>query len=68
MYKTKEQALQAANQSELERGIHLWVYRCDYCGNWHLTHSSPEDYVSHYSEHHTGKPRSRKRGYKPRRR
>ncbi|MCI1984827.1 MAG: hypothetical protein LKJ47_08715 [Bifidobacteriaceae bacterium] len=74
MYKTKVQALQAADDGYRTRGTRLWVYRCDSCGTWHLTHSAP---IPEYGEgggrggHGDAsrrKPMSRKRGYKPRRR
>lgn len=67
MYATKQQALQAADQSERERGTNLWVYRCDYCATWHLTHNPPRAEAT-YHQGYSAKPRSRKRGYKPRRR
>ncbi|WP_250310023.1 hypothetical protein [Gardnerella sp. Marseille-Q2328] len=70
MYKNKGQALMAAEQSLRERGAKLWVYACEYCGCWHLTHRDPVDRM--YSDMRppsaSTKPRSRKRGYKPRRR
>ncbi|MDF7664498.1 hypothetical protein PT282_07495 [Bifidobacterium sp. ESL0763] len=72
IYHDKAQAERAARQGLIERGAELWVYRCEYCGGWHLTHHDPKE------EHllrgmgaqatRQGKPRSRKRGFKPRRR
>lgn len=41
MYHDKAQAQHAADQSLIERGAELWVYRCEYCGTWHLTHRDP---------------------------
>jgi hypothetical protein len=71
MYKTKVQALRAADDGYRDRGQRLWVYRCDSCGTWHLTHSAPIPDImgDHGSKGHGGrrKPQSRKRGYKPRR-
>ena len=32
MYHDKAQAQHAADQSLIERGAELWVYRCEYCG------------------------------------
>lgn len=68
MYHDKAQALRAADQSWRERGAELWVYRCEYCGSWHLTHHDPSlrDMTPHMAMQQ--KPHSRKRGYKPRRR
>jgi len=70
MYKNKGQALMAAEQSLRERGAQLWVYACEYCGCWHLTHKNPVDrmYSDMRSPSASAKPKSRKRGYKPRRR
>ena len=73
MYHDKAQAQRAAEASFVERGVQLWVYRCEYCGAWHLTHRDPETSLAYGSEaqgpHGSGrrKPHSRKRGYKPRR-
>lgn len=66
MYHDKVTALQAAEQSRIERGTELWVYRCQYCNNWHLTHQDPQLH-KHAPTPNQRKPRSRKRGYKPRR-
>ena len=68
MYANKGQALMAADKSLRERGARLWVYKCDYCGSWHLTHSNPaiRKYCDMRSRFETTKPKSRKRGYKPR--
>ena len=41
MYRDKATARQAADQSWRERGTELWVYRCECCGTWHLTHRDP---------------------------
>ena len=41
MYRDKATARQAADQSWRERGTELWVYRCEFCGTWHLTHRDP---------------------------
>jgi len=41
MYRDKATARQAADQSLRERGTELWVYRCEFCGTWHLTHRDP---------------------------
>ncbi|WEV72496.1 hypothetical protein [Bifidobacterium sp. ESL0790] len=67
MYHDKAQAQRAANQAMLERGAELWVYRCEYCGQWHLTHHDPSDERLLYGMRSSRKPRSRKRGFKPRR-
>ncbi|WP_081867331.1 hypothetical protein [Bifidobacterium bombi] len=67
MYHDRVQALRAAEQSFIERGTELWVYRCEFCGRWHLTHHDPKNSMGtmqHYKG--AGRPRSRKRGYKPR--
>ncbi|RSX53406.1 hypothetical protein D2E26_1448 [Bifidobacterium dolichotidis] len=67
MYQNKLTALQAAETSRIERGVELWVYRCEFCSTWHLTHHDPNARM--YSESsRTRKPHSRKKGYKPRRR
>ena len=42
MYRDKATARQAADQSWRERGTELWVYRCEFCGTWHLTHRDPQ--------------------------
>lgn len=70
MYTNKGQALIAADKSLRERGAQLWVYKCEYCGCWHLTHSNPaiRKYYDTRSRFETTKPKSRKRGYKPRQR
>lgn len=72
MYRDKVQAQRAAEQSLIERGAELWVYRCEYCGTWHLTHHDPANSFVHESfagggKYGNGRQRSRKRGYKPRR-
>ena len=68
MYHDKVTAQRAAERSFYERGVQLWVYRCDYCGAWHLTSHSPEVHAALFTARRRIKPRSRKRGYKPRRR
>ena len=74
MYKTKTQALTAAEQCGIEQGVELTVYRCDYCGTWHLTHhleDGPRWFGASSSGFfgQEGKRRaSRRRAYKPRRR
>lgn len=69
MYRNKAVAQQAADEGYLERGTRLWIYRCDYCGTWHLTHHPPmEEHLSQGAIWNGRKPRSRHRGYKPRRR
>ncbi len=66
MYHDKVKALQAAEDSRIERGTELWVYRCDFCGMWHLTHRNPQLNVARMSQKGSRKPYSRKKGYKPR--
>lgn len=68
MYATKVQALQAAEDSRIERGTQLWVYQCSYCGTWHLTHRDPQLNLQTQALRGKGKPTSRKKGYKPRHR
>ncbi|MCH4852190.1 hypothetical protein [Bifidobacterium pseudolongum] len=68
MYKDKITALQAAEQSRLERGAELWVYRCEFCGTWHLTHRDPQLNYMRTQRALQRKPHSRKRGFKPRHR
>ena len=68
MYHDKATAQQAADQSWRERGTELWVYRCGFCGTWHLTHRDPQSSYMHVSLNQQLKPHSRKKGYKPRRR
>ncbi|MCI1890418.1 hypothetical protein [Bifidobacterium crudilactis] len=67
MYHDQTSARRAAEESRVQRGVELWVYRCELCGTWHLTSRAPgsEGYASKST---ASKPRSRKRGYKPRRR
>ena len=67
MYHDKTQAQRAADQSLIERGAELWVYRCEYCGCWHLTHRDPQSSYRHVPLNQQLKPHSRKKGYKPRR-
>ena len=68
MYHDKIQAQRAADNSFVERGAELWVYQCEYCGCWHLTHSDPSARQMRITMAKGVKPHSRKRGYKPRRR
>ena len=68
MYHDKATAQQAADQSWRERGTELWIYRCDFCGTWHLTHRDPQSSYMHVPLNQQLKPHSRKKGYKPRRR
>lgn len=73
MYRTQEQCLQAARKSYQERGVRLWAYRCDDCGNWHLTSRAPippslRFKTPAHGSTWGGKSRSRKRGFKPRKR
>lgn len=68
MYHDRVKALDAANRSLVERGVELWVYRCKFCGCWHLTHRDPDSPVSGSLSGMSRRPRSRKRGFKPRRR
>lgn len=65
MYHDKAKALRAADQSLMERGARLWVYRCQYCGSWHLTSHEPGTYTR-VPLNQQLKPHSRKKGYKPR--
>jgi len=67
MYRDKATARQAADQSWRERGIELWVYRCEFCGTWHLTHRDPQSSYTYVPFNQQIKPHSRKKGYKPRR-
>ena len=68
MYHDKMRAQQAADQSLRERGAELWVYRCEFCGHWHLTHHDPNASYRFAPLNQERKPHSRKKGYKPRRR
>ncbi len=68
MYHDKVQAQHAAEQSFIERGAELWVYRCEFCGCWHLTHRDPQSSYRYIPLNQELKPHSRKKGYKPRRR
>ena len=68
MYHDRAKAQQAADRSMVERNVLLWVYRCDYCGSWHLTSHEPSSYQRMRTASRALKPHSRKRGYKPRRR
>ena len=67
MYHDKATAQQAADQSWRERGTELWVYRCEFCGTWHLTHRDPQSNYTYVPFNQQLKPHSRKKGYKPRR-
>ena len=67
MYRDKATARQAADQSWRERGTELWVYRCEFCGTWHLTHRDPQSSYTYVPFNQQIKPHSRKKGYKPRR-
>ena len=42
MYRDEATARRAADQGWRERGTELWVYRCGFCGTWHLTHRDPQ--------------------------
>ena len=66
MYHDKAQAQHAADQSLIERGAELWVYRCEYCVTWHLTHRDPAHEHTYVPLNQQIKPHSRKKGYKPR--
>ncbi|MFT8331888.1 hypothetical protein [Bifidobacterium psychraerophilum] len=67
MYQDQGAARRAAEESRIQRGVELWVYRCDLCGSWHLTSRQPgEGVTARFGG--ASKPHSRKRGYKPRRR
>ncbi|MFT8538390.1 hypothetical protein [Bifidobacterium aquikefiri] len=66
MYHDKAMAERAADESFVSRGVRLWVYQCEYCRTWHLTSRDPATTLPHYSIERSRKPRSRKRGYKPR--
>ena len=68
MYHDKATAQQAPDQSWRERRTELWVYRCDFCGTWHLTHRDPQSSYMHVPLNQQLKPDSRKKGYKGRRR
>ncbi|WP_094722907.1 hypothetical protein [Bombiscardovia coagulans] len=67
MYHDKVTAQRAAEQSYIDRGTQLWTYRCQYCGCWHLTSHEPGSYLPSPANRQQ-RQRSRKRGYKPRRR
>ena len=68
MYHDQAAAQRAAEESRVERGAELWVYRCEYCGAWHLTHHDPELQSVYAPLNQRIKPHSRKKGFKPRRR
>ena len=68
MYHDKAKALEAAEDSLVERGVTLWVYRCRFCGTWHLTHRDPNSPMTNGPHTGSRRPHSRKRGFKPRRR
>lgn len=68
MYHDKAQAQRAADESFRERGIELWVYRCELCGTWHLTSRDPDSSYRYVPLNQQIRPHSRKKGYKPRRR
>ncbi len=68
MYKDKITSLQAAELRRLERGVERWVYRCAFCGTWHLTHRDPQINYMHTQRALQRKPHSRTRGFKPRHR
>ncbi|MCI1832004.1 MAG: hypothetical protein LKI88_02845 [Bifidobacterium sp.] len=70
MYHDKATAQRAADRSFVERSRELWVYRCRYCGAWHLTSQDPQYRSARNTataQRRGGHP-SRKRGYKPRNR
>ncbi|AKV55819.1 hypothetical protein BACT_0081 [Bifidobacterium actinocoloniiforme DSM 22766] len=68
MYHDKLAAERAAERSQLERSVDLWVYRCQDCGCWHLTSHEPGRYLGGPFARGQGHRHSRKRGYKPRQR
>lgn len=61
MYRDKATARQAADQSWRERGTELWVYRCEFCGTWHLTHHDPQSSYTYVPFNQQIKPHSRKK-------
>ena len=68
MYHDRTQARLAADDSLAQRGVQLWVYQCDSCGSWHLTHRDPAMRKAYVPLNQQIKPHSRKKGFKPRRR
>lgn len=68
MYHDRVQARIAADKIFCENGTELWTYQCEFCGTWHLTHHDPQEAVARTKLSRLHKPRSRKRGYKPRQR
>ena len=58
MYRDKATARQAADQSWRERGTELWVYRCEFCGTWHLTHRDPQSSYTYVPFNQQIKPQS----------
>ena len=68
MYHDRAQATQAVDESLAQHGVELWVYQCEYCGSWHLTHRDPELRAAYVPLNQQIKPHSRKKGFKPRRR
>lgn len=68
MYHDKATAERAADDSLVQRGATLWVYRCQYCSTWHLTSRDPADAYAYAPLNRSVKPHSRKKGYKPRQR
>jgi hypothetical protein len=43
VFRSKQDALRAANVRHLESGVTLNVYECDFCSSWHLGSSSPRE-------------------------
>ncbi|KFI59363.1 hypothetical protein [Bifidobacterium gallicum] len=68
MYHDKVTALQAAEQSRIERHTELWVYQCEFCHTWHLTHRNPQAVLPPFTQRSGKRPHSRKKGFKPRHR
>ena len=44
MYASAAQAQKEVQERYFEAGVTLFVYRCPWCGKWHLTKSDPNAY------------------------
>lgn len=41
-YRSQEEAAMVSRRAQLERGVRLYIYSCNWCGDYHLT-SKPND-------------------------
>ena len=62
---TKRRPGRPPTRAGVNAATELWVYRCEFCGTWHLTHRDPQSSYTYVPFNQQIKPHSRKKGYKP---